>query len=439
MVEVRREIVMVGNSASRVALVVGLCLVVAPLAGCLEPVGEATKQALGDQPGAQAPGRSDEEASGLDDQRSTEELASSYESAMASVEPDGDAVRRVSMDMSVQPVSDEDRGEMDMHMLIDADERLLAATMSGQGSSGAGDETSLENATILLGAVAKTTFFGVPPNLFGMHEENSSFEEAWGNLSKPTESGRGRSADVMDPTSLLEDIDELPKNKQLSETATAHEGEPAREIRIDAENETASFDGRLVVLEATDRPVLLEMTVEAEHSDQFGDKAEVVTTFAYGDDASHPHARDLTRLESMVIKREGSLWGASDEAQRNWTVQSSANPGQVSLESAQVHLLSSSDGSPSAKATPVLRVDAERGEVETEDAIVEYVDVDEDGAVTPGDRIEFTPNSEAAQDWSVSLYDEQTKLRAMPASSAIATIAAFAAAIVGAWRRRGPG
>jgi hypothetical protein len=134
---------------------------------------------------------------------------------------------------------------------------------------------------------------------------------------------------------------------------------------------------------------------------------------------------------------EGTLGSPSYEVNdtRTRTVQPSHEPGLVSLEEAEVHLL---DNRPRTE-DPVLALPAETGATTTADAKLVYEDVDGDGHVSPGDEIRFTALSEDATGWTIAMHDEQTGMRTMVPAPSLAAVALLLAGVALLHRRRGGG
>lgn len=410
-------------STSRIALAVGL-LMLAPLAGCLEPVGEAAQDAVRDGAPAEETGEEDAageaEADGLEE----DEVSETYESAFKRVEPGNETLDRVSMDIHIDVRTEEE--VFDVGAYWNSRDKIVVVSFEN-GTPGAENPVQSDMMEgLLFGTVNKTTFLGVPPALMTDYNESETWEEDPFNFSdagSEDSQATGSSGDSMDFSSMLDELDELPEEANVSWNTITYEGDRAHEIEVQHENETAYLDLRAVVDLENERPLLLEGTFANDTQE----RVYLEVAFAYGEDADHEYADDLVRMEAMAITREDnrSLLGGSNETQ-NWTVLPSQNPGTIPLEEVEVHLQSDQGGTSPTNSETQAKLPAEDGRLVTEHVELVYEDSDGDGAVSPGDEIRFTPLSEEAQSWSLSLYDEETGMRSMPGPGFAAVLASLA-------------
>lgn len=413
----------------RIALAVGL-LAMAPLAGCLEPIGEATQEAIAGENATQQEPVGEDEAElaedGEDDGEQAplnHDTAETYEAAFDSIEPGNDTAEAASFDAHVELPSEEKRFNMSAYW--NSDEQIVVVSFEN-GTPGAENGLQAEMTEgLVFATVNKTTLFGVPPSMMADYNASESWDEDpfdFSEASDDTSQDVESSEDSMNLSSMLEEVDELPEDANVSWNTITYQGDRAHEVEIQHENETDYIDLRAVIDLEEERPLLLEGTFENET----GDRVTMEMRFAYGEDADHEYADELVRMEAMAISREeGSSQLGASNATQNWTVLPSQNPGMVALEEVEVHLRTSQGGSGQG-ADSAVTLPAEDGSLVNEDAELVYDDVDGDGAVSPGDQIRFTPRSEEAQGWSVSLHDEETGMHVTPGVGLVPALASLA-------------
>lgn len=409
------------------ATALALCvLIAAPLAGCLEPIGEAVQDQVDD-------GETPEEGIQADDGARADveqgEIADTYESAFTSLEPgEDDEVDRVSMDLSATKLETQERFEITAFW--DEEERVAAMTFeNGTQAEGQARLGSMEG--VLIGSVGETTFFGVPPQLATYHDENKTWEDEPFNVSSEETGSRASSQDMLDPASMVDQMEALPEEANVTSSTVTHEGEQARQIQVAHDNETATIDARVLVDPDTERPLLVEGVVNDANTEE--GPIDLSMAFTYGDQADHAYADELVRLEAMAVDSGTSSMFGGTSANTTLTVQPSVNPGTIALDAVEVHAFTTSDEGTQAQVQ--MRLPAEDGRLSTENGELVYEDKDGDGHVSPGDEIRFTPSSDEASRWSVGLYDEETEMRTVPGVG-VSALAASLAGLAGLVGRR---
>lgn len=424
------------------ALAIGIAvslLLLAPLAGCLEPIGEATQDALTDgsreqrSSGSQhdqAP-KAEEAGDGESSRLQEDDVAETYESAFSSVEPGKESPDRVSWDVHAEENASGNVVDMSLHW----NARDKVAVMSFQNGT-PGNERRVQSETdrpLVFGTVDKTSFVGSPSHLAADYNESGNWNDDTFNLSDMGTSGS--SGEGLDVSSMVEEIDDLPESANVEWKSITHEGKDAYEIEIEHENETDSIDMRAVVEADTERPLLVEGTFENATSGP----TYLDMTFAYGEDAGHEHADKLLRMEAMALTTgNGSPVTNSPTVNETYTltVLPSQNPGMIPLEEVEVRLQNTSGG-PSTDPVTEVSLPAEDGRIVNDQLELVYDDVDGDGAVSPDDEIRFKPLSEEAASWHVMLYDEKTQTHMAPGFEVWAALAAIAGLATVSRRRSG--
>lgn len=430
----------------QIALAVGL-LAMAPLAGCLEPIGEATQDALVGPNASQTTSSGAAEAEEVEVAAIEDTLSSSF----VDLDPDEDEIPRRSMSFSATPVDGD--GEFHMGVLFDGEQKAAIISFEGIGllnetsdnaSSGMGEAFFSEIDGMLFAQVHQTAFVGSPSSMIAVYNESTEWETEASNLTELDDGplsmgGQSNGSDSLDPGTIAENITEgledLPDEATVTEEEITYQSQPASELHLRHENETDAIDLRVVIEKDPERLRLLEGTVQtADEEPPFEDGAEIEATFDYGESVDHRYRDDLDRLASMTILSAENVTEAEELAvneTRERTVQPSHEPGIVPVEDAEVHLVE-----PMNSEGPALELPAEEGSLATDEARLVYDDVDGDGYVSPGDEVRFTPLSAEATGWSLAMYDEETRMRTMiPAPSAAFLVAALAGLAL-ALRRR---
>lgn len=416
----------------KVALVAGL-LAVAPLSGCLEPIGEATQQALAGENATQqktAPEAEDEA------ELAEDEIAATYEAALSPVDAedtDDEPFERAHITMDVESLEDAPEESAHFEVSIDDAEEVFIMSLEDYQTGDSEELAGLEaGESILFGVVHKTTLAGVPPELVATYDANSTWENVTGTDSSDEEASPSSSQpldDIPEPDEIVEDLEDVPDGAEIEARTVEHEGEQRLEITLQHDNGTESMDVRLLVDTERELPVLLEATYrEAEEVTSIDEGAHVRAAFAYGEDASyHDYREELIRLEAMTIHDEAGETFSYVEINETetWTLKPSKNPGLVPLEEVEVQLRGTSGGFASDSEAK-LTLPAEEGQLVTEDATLAYEDVDGDGHVSPGDEVRFTPHTEQAQGWSIAMHDEETGMRTVPGPGLGALVAGLA-------------
>lgn len=416
------------TSPSSLAVLACCLLLTVPLAGCLEPIGEATQDALTDPDSNASASESrhkqaaDGEESSADEGPSRAEVADTYQTAFSGLEPSNDGIERFSTSLHSERIEGDQEVEMKLFVDVDSEIAILSFV---NGTHGEEYRPGLEE--LLLGVVHKTSLMGSPAALMGEYNESHSWSEIAKNLSEPRvdeSSGMDTGGGFGEASLLFGGFQDVPPEALSGWEETTYEGREAREVQVQHDNETTEMDLRVVIDRDTQRPLALEGVVNESAS--LAEPSSVNATFAYGEEASHPYRDELVRLEAMTIESDDDsdvTLGASVNETLNYTVQPSANPGSIPLEEVTVQLRDSV-GQPEA-STLWTSLPAEEGELTTENATLAYVDHDDDGRVSPGDEIRFTPHTEEATRWDVVVEDEQTGMRLAPGPSLVLTALAL--------------
>lgn len=410
-------------SPSSLAVVAGCLLLTTPLAGCLEPIGEATQDALTDPNAsstqAQSPAAGDGDGQADEEALAEGEVADTYEAAFSSVEPGSEGVDRVSMGIHAEP---EGSDPYNATVYWNAREEISVIGFAN-GTPGGAEGTGAQLERLLIATVNKTTFFGTPPAFAADYNASESWEEDPFNLSEAEGTGSmNASGESLRFSQMLDEMGEIPEDAEISSDTITYEGQQAREIEISYENETGEVYLRAVIDAETELPLLVEGTMPG-----FASQNEHLTmTFAYGEDADHAYADEFVRLEAMTILPEDGESGylATGNETRTWIVQPSRNPGMIELEQVEVVVRSSGQGYGAGETEHALA--AEDGRLTNEDVELVYEDLDGDGAVSPGDEVRFTPRSEEAESWTVYLKDEKTGMHVTPGPGLAAALASLA-------------
>lgn len=384
--------------AAAVALVVG--------AGCMATIGEKTKDALGVN-----------DTSSEDQATEAGSLEASYGDAFDTLEEDG-AVSRWSMDLHTEAVNGS--STTDAKLLVDEELPMLLVSLRESGA----EIQATDEGPLLVGQVGKTSLMGSPEELVGMYNESQSsptedFESP--SLEPPGgEDGGSQDASRANPMTLVDAIDELPDEAEFSREPATVDGEDAVRVDVAFDNGTHSFDFTATVYTDPPRPASIEGTFDGPEMSLSGSgPAEVSITFAYGEDAEHPHERKVVRAEAVTFFDEetfGSMELGSQGAGDEWTIQPSVNPGSVDLSEVRILVTNSSGFEGDTEA--VLTLDPREGSASNDQVSVSYEDADGDGAVSPGDTITLEPQNENATGYSVAVEDQVTGVRTVPGPGA---------------------
>jgi hypothetical protein len=387
-------------------------MVLAAFAGC------AGDQAVDDgEPGSDPGGESSQ----------TESARSSYTSAMSVLDQGAEDADRVGMSMSFEPSNESDDESGSMDALYDKDAKLTVMTLTGAFAEAGDGQQSQNFDQLLAGQVAKTSFFGFPPEVFSFYNESAEKPDGFTSIDASPDTGSS-SDDDSGPTEFLKDLSEDPPEDAEFETSeVTHEGQAAAEITATYTVNASSYDVRVVSYTDPQRPALVEGSVDNPSDPSKAGSFSM--TFTYGEDATHEHEEAVKRVEAMTIASEEAKQNAMAQGgnQRftNHTVQPSQNAGSISLEEVEVHVRESGDGQPSGEQSSVLEMPAEEGEASGDNVTVRFLDEDDNGAVSPGDRIVLEDeNLDDGKSYSAVLHDEKTGFNVTPAPS-IAAIAAL--------------
>jgi len=429
-------------------------LLLAPLSGCLEPIGEATQDVVTD--GSPTTEEADADVADTEpaDEVEVTEVEQAVGSSFVEVDQAQEEIPRRSASITMEPLDGE--GTFHMGVLFDPVDRTAIVSFEGlsqiQPSEPATSQSLMGDMDgILFGQIHQTTFVGTPSSAITVYNESADWNESASNLTDLEDemsltSSSSSTSDSLSPQQLAHnltgELEDLPGEATVSDRTITYQGDPAREIHVQHDNATTSLDLRFVLAQDTERLLAMNGTVEeADGEPPFDDGARIDATFGYEDEVHHRYEEDLHRLASMAIltpeDTEGTLASPSYEVNdtRTRTVQPSHDPGLVSLEEAEVHLL---DNRPRTE-DPVLALPAETGATTTADAKLVYEDVDGDGHVSPGDEIRFTALSEDATGWTIAMHDEQTGMRTMVPAPSLAAVALLLAGVALLHRRRGGG
>lgn len=427
------------RTSLRVGLVVTL-LVSAPLAGCLDEVGDATKETLGAEDAHHPEADQGEEFD-------RGELEDTYESAFQALDADEGEIRRFSASMDLKSLEGAPEERIAFGMYIDEPEEVMIVSIEAFEDGVSSEDSTSAHALglgegFLMGVVHKTTFMGEPPELLAIYDANSSWAEQTDNMTEPDEQlgpAQDSGGEMVDPQSIVEELEEIPDEAELAIQTVTYEGEKAKEIRVHHDNETHTFDFRLVIDPDLGAPLLLDGTFrESANVSSLEDGAHVRAEFSYGEGADHEYKDALLRLETMTIHGQdddAGSWAEVNETQ-SWTVKPSQNPGSVPLEEVEIQMRGTSGGGFSGESEAKLTLAAEEGQTSTTDATLVYEDRDDDGHVSPGDEIRFVHHTTEAQGWSVSVHDEQTGLRTVPGPGLGLVLAMLGLVVAGARTRR---
>lgn len=421
------------SSTRRVAVGLALVLIVAG-AGCLEAIGDQTKQVIG----------TDETDPGANDSREDEDVPteegtarSRYVHAMNAL--GDDEIERWSMSMRVEAAS----GSMveNSSMLVDTSKHVMVASIENEtAGEGAGSSTSEapdpwgtppSPDVLLFGQVGRTFLVGSqePLVLMGNHSPDRGYPGESLNLTSPYDDQEVPGQTGNGPDAFLQALQDVPEGAEVTERTITYEGQPATEMNVSYENATSSGDLRVVILHGPDRPALVEGTLTGPHVDlttggsDDGQGGTVRMTFAYGADATHPQEEAMIRAEAMTLSTDSPMLGGSSGTGDGTTViQPSINPGLIPLEEVQVHLQLPDLNGSIERSDPLLSLDAEDGETEIDGLVLRYEDTDGDGFVSPGDRVGYESNASNFSGYSVTLEDEVTGMKMTPAPGLAAIV-----------------
>jgi len=402
------------HARSAKTALVAVLLLAAPMAGCLQPVGEAVQDAVGDE-GDPAGNTSAEASSGDESVETQASVEESYRAAFDSLDPETGVLEEFAVTMHIEPLADAETRQVDANFYLSvSNETAVVSFTNGTASP----EQAGDVERFLIGAVHHTGFLGTPNAVMGTYNESGSWEDQADNLtqSSPDSATMDPTENVIEPTALFTDVEALPDEAIQDSRETTYEGREALEVDVHHQNETGTANLTVILDRDDHRPFSVEGTLS--NASSLEGPARIEMSFAYGGEATHPLADELRRLETMTIQNasDASLTVSTAEP-KTWTVQPSQNPGLIPLEEVEVLAESSTpgQGSMASGGETQLSLPAEEGQVESEDARLVYEDVDDDGHVSPGDEIRFTPLSSNATSWSVMLEDEKTGMRMVPA------------------------
>lgn len=439
------------------ATVVVLLLVATAGAGCLESIGNATKNAIGPQQAAPSSSEAEPAAAGSSrDETSVGTGAiGTYEAAMSKLEGDDDAVERYAIEAHIEALEGDRSGDARIFLDKSQDLQIIsfspslfgngttANPASGPGAASAGAPPD----ALIMAQAGKTSLFGSPKGFIGDHDENRSAPE---QLFQPNESsfpGAGNSSNrsLISPGALL-DAARSADGFETTVERTSWEGRSSIRVDLHKENRTHELDVSAWILTATERPVHFEVTERNRSAtDPLERGSHTVMNLSYGRDASHPYETEVRRASSMVlngtspdVEVTAEDLGSSRSVSA-WEVAPSPNSGLVALEEATLLVKASSDdgsdGLTDAAGQVILELPADEGSASNGSVNVSYVDVDGDGAVSTGDRIELEAQNVSAGPYSVVLQDEKTGVKVMPATGLVGLLAVLGLAAL-ALRRR---
>jgi hypothetical protein len=403
---------------------VAVLLLGAGLAGCASDTGPADgNEGTTDDGGT---------GTGAADARST------FASAVSGFEKGSSDAERVAMEMTVEK---EDGSNGSMTALFVAEKSLSLWQMDEGFTEDSGQGAGPQLDTMTIAQVHKTAFVGGEDSLIGFYNESETPPDTFSFFDESllSSGNGGSSADVTNPEDLVGGLENATDEAEFESTETTFQGQSAREIQASWENETGAYSARVVVDTETDRTLLIEGQGPGD-----GGPGTYRMTFTYGGEATHPMEETVYRAETMTFS-EGEpqpFQGGGDgsDAYTNRTIQPSQNPGTIGLEELEVLAVPSSSDTSSGETTPpALRLSAEEGTAEDEDAAVRltYEDADDDGAVTPEDRIMLEDlNTSDDQDYSLELHDEETGLRLAPGPGLLAGLAVLGIGALATRRRR---
>ncbi len=413
-----------GHTGRPTILFIVLLTLTAALAGCAGPTT--------DEPGGTG-----------SSELSAAEARQAYASALKVLEEGASEVDRVGLSMAFEALSGDEQGTGQVDGLFDEAQQLAIMSMSGSIFDEGGDmPVGPGGETFLFGQVAKTSFFGAPPSLIGMYNESAEPVEGFTAVDSTPESGvESGEGSLFDPTTFLGALEsELPDDAEVSYAVVQHEGQAAIEINVTYAEDDASFDVRVVILEATELPALIETTfTDPNATDPSERDGRVTMAFTYDEQATHEHEEALVRLETMTLLDENAVdpfgMGAQEDDGRfsNATIQPSINPGLIPLDELEIHI-DADTGAPGMdgqETGAVLTMGAEEGVRENDQVRVSYEDVDEDGHVSPGDRIILEDlNTTDGERYALVLHDEVTGFNLVPGVTAWLAMALLAGVAV---------
>lgn len=395
-----------------------VAVILAPTSGCLQPIGEAVQDAVPGEAHNASPGTetAEGEAGSQGEELSEGASAEPYEVAMKSVQPDGDGVQRVGIEMDVDPLGEGTPTTADL--LIDRDKRLVVATVENRSSSatgkGGGD-------TLLMGAVHKTGFLGTPELVTGFYNESKTWNDTFEELGVGGDGVSTTSrSDVPneDPMQFFDGLNDVPSDAEVERSRTSYGGQTVTQLDVAWTNETASVNATMLI-DDEQRPLKLDAELRGENVSSYGD-SRVEMVFTYGSKASHPLEEAVYRAETMtLLKGDEFRTLTSPEGTPNWTVQPSQNAGLVDLDDVEVHVVGSEMTGTLSDDEIVMTMPAEDRKLVTDNATLVYDDADGNGKVSPGDVIRYTPHTDEAKRWTVTLYDEKTGMRTAPGPGAL--------------------
>ncbi len=381
-------------------LVLLALILAAPLAGCLE-----------DAPGP------DDGSDTTDGDVDSSEARTRYSQALSSLQGEsdgGEIPQRVSMVGTFEDANGTEVGTM--RVLADPDAQFVLFTVSGDlASTGSPSGSNAEE--ILVGQVGKTTVLGTLDTALAMYNASAEPVEGFGAAGGEDVPDAGStSADLTDPASILQNLEEVPEGAEVTATYTTYQGKDALEVHVEDTANGTSIT--LTMWLDPDRPALIEATLgpnATTHDDL--DASSYRMEFQYGDDANHPRARAVQRLASMAFLTDDEATDMSsggDEGPSNWTIQPNPHSGTVPLTEATGQVVNASYGD-----TPddtVLELALEDGTAENDHVRLTYDDADGDGYVSQGDTITLTPLTDEGS-YQLVLLDEDTGMRLVPGST----------------------
>lgn len=403
------------------AAVVLVALLTAAMAGCLEPIGSAVQDEIGD----------DAQASDDAPASRTGEVDASYRTAFAKLDPEGETVDRFAVTMNLTPVSGDDE-PLNASFHLDVPDEVAVLSFAN------GTREARTSNTVFVAAVHGTSFVGTPSRVMATYNGSPSWEDAAKNLSNPTheeDANLDPTQNLLEPTRLFTDLQTLPEQALGEAQATTYRGQQALAVPVAHGNGTERVDLTVWLDPSTERPLAVEGRLANASSS--GGPADIDMAFTYGEDADHRLEHALARQEAMTIRNDtDTTVTLSTNETKTWTIQPSQDPGSVPLDEVEVQLRASSTAPLGGPGTLHVALPAEEGQARTSNATLVYDDVDGDGAVSPGDEIRFTPHTDEASRWTVSLLDEETGMRTVSFAGPLASLLAGALACVGPLRSR---
>lgn len=372
------------EEAAAIALLASLLLV--PVSGCLEPIGEAAKETLGAEP-PEAPMQA--------------KTVEAYETAFPSMDPAEAASEGTSVAIVIDLAGDGDPVEVDAY--VDRADEI--AIQSYTNLSTARENVSIHPTyePLILAAIGETKIFGSPPVLGAMYNASTT----WANNSRTLQESRAAALvwdAYLQPSSFLATLEDAPPNASLAWNETTHRGEEVHEVDVEHTNETHLLD--VTVRIDPDTGQLRHAEGEVWQQGLLEEPMAIEVEAAYGPEADHAFRQELVRLEAMTYV-EGDRRPVGSVG--TWTIQPSRSPSLVDLDEIEVQLWKPALDPADAELQASLP--AEEAQTGTADARLAYEDVDGDGHVSPGDEVSFEADSRDARTWRLALHDEATGLR----------------------------